>query len=59
MCNTPDKDSVRNASFATLETYEVSYDDIQCCFHGLKVIPKNDTPIAFCIIDTIGKTHKS
>jgi hypothetical protein len=45
MCATTDNDSVGNASIASLEVYEVFDDDIEYCFHGPKIIPKNETSV--------------
>ena len=44
-CNDTDDDSVGNALIASLKVYEVfDEDDIEYCFHGPKIIPKNETP---------------
>ena len=53
-CDTTDDDSVGNASIALLEVYEVFDDDIEYCFHGPKIIPKNETPATICTVNTIG-----
>jgi hypothetical protein len=52
-CHTTDDDSVGNASIALLEVYEVFDDDIEYCFHGPKIIPKNETPASICMVNTI------
>ena len=49
-----DDDSVGNASLASLELYEVFDDDIEYCFHGPKIIPRNETPATICTVNTIG-----
>ena len=54
MCNTISDDSPRNTYFVTLKACEVNDDDFKLCFHGPKVIPKNNTPATICIINTIG-----
>jgi hypothetical protein len=54
MCDTTDNDSVGNASIASLEVYEVFNDDIEYCFHGPKIIPKNETPATISPVNTIG-----
>jgi hypothetical protein len=54
MCDTTDNDSVGNSPIASLEVYEVFDDDIEYCFHGPKIIPKNDTPATICTVNTIG-----
>ena len=56
-CNATDDDSVGNASLATLKVYEVFGDNIQFCFHGPKIIPKNETPATICMVNTIGAIH--
>jgi hypothetical protein len=56
-CDTTDDDSVGNASIASLEVYEVFDDDIEYCFHGPKIIPKNETPATICMVNTIGAIH--
>jgi len=56
-CDTTDDDSVGNASIASLEVYEVFDDDIEFCFHGPKIIPKNETPATICTVNTIGAIH--
>ncbi len=54
-CEDTDDDSVGNAFIASLEVYEVfDDDDIEYCFHGPKVIPKNETPATICMVNTIG-----
>jgi hypothetical protein len=53
-CDTTDDDSVGNASIASFEVYEVIDDDIEYCFHGPKIIPKNETPASICTVNTIG-----
>ena len=54
-CNDTDNDSVGNASIASLKVYEVfDEDDIEYCFRGPKIIPKNETPATICIVNTIG-----
>ena len=54
-CEDTDDDSVGNASIASLEVYEVfNDDDIEYCFHGPKIIPKNETPATICTVNTIG-----
>ena len=58
MCEDTDDDSVGNASIASLEVYEVfDDDDIEYCFHGPKIIPKNETPATICTVNTIGTIH--
>ena len=52
-CDTTDNDSVRNTSIILLEVYEVFDDDIEYCFHGTKIIPKNETPATICMVNTI------
>ena len=47
-------DSVGNASLASLELYEVFDDDIKYCFHGPKIVPRNETPATICMVNTIG-----
>ena len=55
MCHDADDDSVGNALIASLEVYEVfNEDDIEYCFHGPKIIPKNETPATICTVSTIG-----
>ena len=54
-CDATDDDSVGNALTASLEVYEVfDEDDIEYCFHGPKIIPKNETPATICTVNTIG-----
>ena len=58
MCNATDDDSVGNALIASLKVYEVfNEDDIEYCFHGPKIIPKNETPATICTVNTIGAIH--
>jgi len=40
--NTTGDDYVGNVSLATLKVYEVNIGDIEFCFHGPKIIPKNE-----------------
>jgi hypothetical protein len=56
-CDTTDNDSVGNASIASIEVYEVFDDDIEYCFHGPKIIPKNETPAMICTVNTMGAIH--
>ena len=56
-CYITGNDSVGNASIASLEVYEVFDDDIEYCFHGPKIIPKNETPPTICMVNTIGAIH--
>ncbi len=56
-CEDTDDDSVGNASIASLEVYVVFNDDIEYCFHGPKIIPKNETPATICMVNTIGAIH--
>jgi len=56
-CDTTDNDSVGDASIALLEVYEVFDDKIKYCFHGTKIIPKNETPATICTVNTIGAIH--
>jgi hypothetical protein len=57
-CNNTEIDSVGNTSIASLEVYEVfDEDDIEFCFHGPKIIPKNETPATICTVNIIGAIH--
>jgi len=53
-CDITDDGSEGNASIASLEVYEVFDDDIEYCFYGPKIIPKNETPESICTVNTIG-----
>jgi hypothetical protein len=59
MCDTTDDDSVGNALIASLEVYGIfDEDDIEYCFHGPKIIPKNETPATICTVNTIGAIRR-
>ena len=56
-CDDTDDDSVGNASIASVEVYKVfDEDDIEYCFHGPKIIPKNETPATICMVNTSSAT---
>ena len=56
MCDTTDDDSVGNASRPCLKCTFFN-DNIKYCFHGPKIIPKNETPATICTVNTIGPIH--
>ena len=53
-CAATDDDSVENtSSIAMLEVYQDFDEDIKYCFHGPKIIAKNEPPATICMVNTI------